>query len=75
MAFVHFLIIQSINKLTNQSTNPQIQRYFAMGKMKAKKDLPVKVCASCNRPFSWRKKWEKVWQQVKYCSERCRNQK
>jgi len=20
----------------------------------------------------WRKKWAKVWQEVKYCSERCR---
>ncbi|MFM8753701.1 MAG: DUF2256 domain-containing protein, partial [Phenylobacterium sp.] len=24
------------------------------------------------RPFAWRKKWEKVWDEVKYCSERCR---
>ncbi|MCA6329365.1 MAG: DUF2256 domain-containing protein, partial [Phenylobacterium sp.] len=23
-------------------------------------------------PFAWRKKWEKVWDEVKYCSERCR---
>ena len=22
--------------------------------------------------FVWRKKWEKVWDEVKYCSERCR---
>ena len=26
----------------------------------------------CNRPFAWRKKWTKVWEQVKYCSEVCR---
>jgi hypothetical protein len=24
------------------------------------------------RPFAWRKKWAKVWDEVKYCSERCR---
>ena len=30
-----------------------------------KKDLPVKICAACQRPFSWRKKWEKVWEEVK----------
>lgn len=37
-----------------------------------KKDLPVKICIVCNRPFSWRKKWERVWDDVKYCSEQCR---
>ncbi|MGQ3014179.1 MAG: DUF2256 domain-containing protein [Flavobacteriales bacterium] len=30
------------------------------------------MCAVCGRPFSWRKKWEKVWSEVRYCSERCR---
>jgi hypothetical protein len=37
-----------------------------------KKDLPTKICPVCNRPFSWRKKWEKDWNEVKYCSEKCR---
>jgi hypothetical protein len=32
----------------------------------------VKICAVCGRPFEWRKKWEKVWDEVKYCSDRCR---
>jgi hypothetical protein len=27
---------------------------------------------SCGKPFTWRKKWERDWEQVKYCSERCR---
>ncbi|MEO0900856.1 MAG: DUF2256 domain-containing protein, partial [Bacteroidota bacterium] len=27
------------------------------------------------RPFTWRKKWEKNWELVKYCSERCRKTK
>ncbi|WP_414827467.1 DUF2256 domain-containing protein [Alteromonas sp. H39] len=36
-----------------------------------KSDLPQKVCPVCQRPFSWRKKWEKNWEQVKYCSRRC----
>ncbi|MBK8193802.1 MAG: DUF2256 domain-containing protein [Lewinellaceae bacterium] len=30
---------------------------------------------SCGKPFAWRKKWEKVWDEVRYCSERCRNNK
>ncbi|MEN2282671.1 DUF2256 domain-containing protein [Algoriphagus sp. SE2] len=40
-----------------------------------KSDLPVKVCIVCDKPFSWRKKWEKNWSDVKYCSERCRRNK
>lgn len=34
-----------------------------------------KTCVVCGRPFHWRKKWEKVWNEVKYCSERCRSRK
>ncbi|MEM7751108.1 MAG: DUF2256 domain-containing protein [Pseudomonadota bacterium] len=37
-----------------------------------KTDLPEKICATCSRPFRWRKKWAKVWSDVRYCSERCR---
>ncbi|MEO0810962.1 MAG: DUF2256 domain-containing protein [Pseudomonadota bacterium] len=40
-----------------------------------KADLPEKVCATCRRPFRWRKKWAKVWDDVRYCSERCRRNK
>ncbi|MBB1488284.1 DUF2256 domain-containing protein [Oceanospirillum sediminis] len=40
-----------------------------------KEHLPVKVCQVCQRPFSWRKKWEKNWDQVLYCSKRCRGSK
>lgn len=36
-----------------------------------KQHLPEKICITCGRAFSWRKKWEKVWVQVKYCSKRC----
>jgi len=37
-----------------------------------KRNLPEKTCVVCGRPFSWRKKWEKNWADVKYCSDRCR---
>ncbi|WP_084623999.1 DUF2256 domain-containing protein [Oceanospirillum beijerinckii] len=40
-----------------------------------KAHLPWKVCPVCNRPFSWRKKWQKDWEQVIYCSRRCRSGK
>ncbi|MFZ4425585.1 MAG: DUF2256 domain-containing protein [Saprospiraceae bacterium] len=43
-----------------------------MTKQRKKSDLPQKICAVCNRPFSWRKKWARHWHEVKYCSERCR---
>ncbi|MEM8694060.1 MAG: DUF2256 domain-containing protein [Pseudomonadota bacterium] len=43
-----------------------------MPKMRRKSDLPQKTCPVCQRPFTWRKKWSKVWDEVKYCSERCR---
>lgn len=43
-------------------------------KQRKKRDLPTKVCPVCNRPFSWRKKWEKNWDEVIYCSERCRGE-
>ncbi|MFL2629961.1 MAG: DUF2256 domain-containing protein [Flavobacteriaceae bacterium] len=29
----------------------------------------------CKKPFKWRKKWEKNWNQVTYCSYRCRKKK
>ncbi|MEZ4960875.1 MAG: DUF2256 domain-containing protein [Saprospiraceae bacterium] len=37
-----------------------------------KQHLPEKICPVCQRPFQWRKKWERCWEEVKYCSERCR---
>jgi len=37
-----------------------------------KSDLPTKICAVCGRPFAWRKKWRDCWEEVRYCSERCR---
>ncbi|WP_208995145.1 DUF2256 domain-containing protein [Roseibium hamelinense] len=43
--------------------------------MKRKGDLPQKICASCGKPFSWRKKWARDWDNVRYCSERCRKSK
>jgi hypothetical protein len=40
-----------------------------------KGDLPQKPCQGCGRPFAWRKKWARVWDEVKYCSERCRRER
>jgi hypothetical protein len=40
-----------------------------------KSQLPEKICVICLRPFTWRKKWEKVWDEVKYCSDACRSKR
>ena len=37
--------------------------------------LGEKTCQACGRTIQWRKKWAKNWDQVKWCSERCRRQK
>ncbi len=36
---------------------------------------PDKTCATCGRTISWRKKWERDWDQVKFCSDSCRAHK
>ena len=40
-----------------------------------KSTLPEKLCEVCGRPFAWRKKWERVWNEVKFCSDACRKRK
>ena len=40
-----------------------------------KQNLPSKLCPVCARPFNWRKKWERNWDEIVYCSERCRREK
>ena len=37
--------------------------------------IEEKTCQHCGRTISWRKKWEKCWDEVKYCSTRCRREK
>lgn len=36
-----------------------------------KENLPSKDCPVCKRPFVWRKKWERDWGNVIYCSKKC----
>ncbi|MFN7020214.1 MAG: DUF3253 domain-containing protein [Phycisphaerales bacterium] len=31
-----------------------------------------KLCAVCARPITWRKKWERDWENVRFCSDACR---
>ena len=42
----------------------------------ATRSAPVeKTCVSCGRRIEWRKKWERNWDEVRYCSEACRRAK
>jgi hypothetical protein len=34
---------------------------------------PSKPCRSCGRRITWRKKWERDWDEVRYCSAGCRS--
>lgn len=35
-------------------------------------DPSVKFCVACGRTMTWRKKWERSWDEVRYCSDACR---
>lgn len=36
-------------------------------------NVPNKPCVVCGRGIEWRKKWERDWDAVKYCSKACRS--
>ena len=46
-----------------------------MPRMRKKADLPTRTCATCGKPFAWRRKWARDWANVQYCSERCNREK
>lgn len=39
-----------------------------------KAGLPSKPCLQCGRAMTWRKAWAKNWDEVRYCSDRCRSE-
>lgn len=46
------------------------------GRLKGQKAaLPHKPCQACGRPMSWRKRWARSWDEVRYCSDACRRRK
>lgn len=50
------------------------RKHVNKGSAPAKGDLATKICVVCGRPFAWRAKWARDWDQVKFCSDRCRSQ-
>jgi hypothetical protein len=35
-------------------------------------DQAPKTCVACGRAIEWRKKWERNWESVRFCSSACR---
>ncbi len=35
----------------------------------------IKKYPKCQKDFEWRKRWKKDWENITYCSERCRRRK
>lgn len=46
-----------------------------MPKSVSKENLPSKICVVCDRPFTWRKKWERSWDEVTTCSKKCNSER
>jgi hypothetical protein len=40
-----------------------------------KQNLPEKICQHCGRPFTWRKKWARDWETIRFCSDACKKGK
>jgi hypothetical protein len=38
----------------------------------APSNLPEKPCVACGRRITWRKKWERDWEHIRFCSDACR---
>ncbi len=36
---------------------------------------PEKSCVACGRRITWRKKWARAWESVRYCSDACRRRR
>eukprot|EP00979_Chaetoceros_neogracilis_P001451 scaffold249_cov262-Chaetoceros_neogracile.AAC.18 len=56
---------------TNFQSQSQHLHQFSMPRGIKKENLPTKTCITCERPFTWRKKWEKCWDEVTACSKSC----
>ena len=63
---------RSANKVFESFLVNWSRQFVTFFVIQRKNHLREKDCPVCGRPFSWRKKWESCWDEVRYCSERCR---
>ena len=64
--------------LATSPANSLVARSFvrmASSSFRNPHNLPVKMCVVCQRPFTWRKKWEKDWDEITTCSKRCNSER
>jgi hypothetical protein len=65
----HYSSIAMFSARRNQSEKS------SSNKTVKKENLPTKICVVCQRPFTWRKKWERCWDEVTTCSKRCNGER
>ncbi len=39
-----------------------------------KSELAIKYCKFCLKSFNWRKKWKRDWDNIIFCSKRCKRE-
>ena len=64
-----------LHSVPPRSSAPPLVRMASDKSFRNPHNLPTKVCVVCNRPFTWRKKWENCWDEVKCCSKRCQSER
>jgi hypothetical protein len=62
-------------KLNSDTSKKDVGVRERMPRGVKKENLPQKVCEICEKPFTWRKKWEDCWEEVKTCSNSCKNKR
>ena len=51
---------------------PVVLQRRPLGSFGAMSEPASKTCIVCGRTMQWRKKWERSWDEVRYCSSACR---
>jgi len=70
VGFDGITIVTIVTIPINGDAGPKVR---AVNRSARKKNgFAPKICVTCGRSFEWRRKWAKDWDNVKYCSERCR---
>lgn len=59
-------------KCWRASTQGRCDRVRAMSRRDAGPGREDRTCASCGRTMTWRKAWARNWDEVKWCSDACR---
>lgn len=56
----------------SRNLRPVADWLVALGSFSAMPTPAPKTCVVCGRTMQWRKKWERSWDEVRYCSTACR---